>query len=226
VRIVGENERASRAVELKQLLDAVRSGLTLLVVRDAEDHQRLVVLEDTDRRLTIGRSDACDIALSWDTKISRVHAELERLADGWVIVDDGLSQNGTFVEGERLAGRRRLHDGDTVRCGLTPLVFRATAERSARTSHIAVLPMRVDLTPMQHKVLVALCRPYRDGASFAVPATNADIAAELVLSIDAIKTHLRALYEKFGVDDLPQNEKRVRLAQLALLIGVVSTREL
>jgi hypothetical protein len=87
------------------------------------------------------------------------------------------------------------------------------------------MPTRTSVTPMQHKVLVALSRPYRDGSAFAVPATNAAIAAELVLSVDAIKTHLRALYEKFDVDKLPQNEKRVRLAEMALGSGIVSAHD-
>ena len=39
--------------------------------------------------------------LTWDPDASRVHAELVRLADAWVVVDDGLSRNGTFVNGER-----------------------------------------------------------------------------------------------------------------------------
>ena len=38
---------------------------------------------------------------------------------GWVLVDDGLSSNGTFVNGERLNGTRRLDDGDTIRFGTT-----------------------------------------------------------------------------------------------------------
>ena len=37
-----------------------------------------------------------------------------------------------------------------------------------------------------------------------------------------MKTHLRALFEKFGVEDLPQNQKRVALAERALQSGLVS----
>ena len=32
----------------------------------------------------------------------------------WVICDDGLSHNGTFVNGERVRGRRRLAAGDVL----------------------------------------------------------------------------------------------------------------
>ena len=73
---------------------------------------------------------------------------------------------------------------------------------------------------------MALCRPYKGSAPFATPATNHEIASELVLSVDAIKTHLRVLFQKFGVEHLPQNQKRARLVERALLSGVVSEREL
>ena len=73
---------------------------------------------------------------------------------------------------------------------------------------------------------VALCRPYKDSPSFATPATNQQIADELVLSLDAVKSHMRALFARFGLDDLPQNEKRVRLVERALQTGTVSEHEL
>ena len=37
----------------------------------------------------------------------------------WVVCDDGLSHNGTFVNGERVRGRRRLRDGDVIAVGAT-----------------------------------------------------------------------------------------------------------
>ncbi|MFJ9743962.1 response regulator transcription factor, partial [Streptomyces sp. NPDC101166] len=88
------------------------------------------------------------------------------------------------------------------------------------------LPTLRSLTETQRSVLIALCRPLRGNDGFASPASNQQIAAELFLSVDAIKTHLRALFAKFGVEDLPQNQKRVRLANLAMQSGVVSERDL
>ena len=81
------------------------------------------------------------------------------------------------------------------------------------------------LTPAQRRVLVALCRPFRDGG-YATPATNQQIADELVVTVDAVKSNLRALFAAFGVDDLPQNQKRASLAMKALRSGVVSRRDL
>jgi DNA-binding CsgD family transcriptional regulator len=82
------------------------------------------------------------------------------------------------------------------------------------------------VSPAQKRVLIALCRPYKDSASFATPATNGQIGEELHLSVDAVKTHLRALFEKFGVGDLPQNQKRVALVERALQSGMVAERDL
>jgi hypothetical protein len=44
--------------------------------------------------------------------------------------------------------------------------------------------------------------------------------------VDAVKKHLRALFEKFGVAHLPQNEKRARLVERAFAGGFISEREL
>jgi hypothetical protein len=228
MRVVASDPGASRAVELKSVLDAVGRGDHVLFAHDADDRQRLYILERADENITIGRGAECDVVLDWDPQVSRLHAELERRAGAWVLVDDGLSQNGTFVGGARLTGRRRLSDGDAVRCGATVLVYRAPfpAARRGDTAPPADVYSLSRVTPMQRKVLVALCRPMRDEQRFALPATNAQIAAELVLSVDAVKTHLRTLYQRLELDALAQSEKRVRLAEIALRGGLVSPREL
>lgn len=211
--------------ELKDRLDAERRGDPFLVLRDPEGRQLIIELGDSPDTVAVGRTQRSGLQLD-DPEVSSLHAELERVGDHWVIVDDGLSRNGTFVNGERVSGRRRLRDGDALRFGQTPVVFRAPGAPAGGTVAAGDVPDAASVTATQRGILVALCRPYREGAEFATPAPNKEIAAEVFLSVDAVKAHLRVLFEKFGVGDLPQNEKRVRLAELAMRSGVVSPRDL
>ena len=57
-------------------------------------------------------------------------------------------------------------------------------------------------------------------------ATNREIAEEVFLSVDAVKSALRVLFRKLGVGDLPQNEKRVRLVERAFETGTFSQADL
>jgi len=75
-------------------------------------------------------------------------------------------------------------------------------------------------------VLIALCRPFKDGSGYVTPATNQEVASELFLSVDAVKTHLRTLFQKFHIEDLPQNQKRAKLVERAVSLGLVSRRDL
>jgi hypothetical protein len=217
---------AASPAELQDQLRAARDGSPFLLYRDGDRQQRIISL-DGRRMLTVGRDESADVALSWDNQVSRLHAELECVAGQWTVIDDGLSSNGSFVNGERVSGRRRLVDGDALRFGRTPVTYRAPARGfSSMTAVGDQIPTAASLSPAQRRVLVALCRPYKGSPPFATPATNHEIATELVLSVDAIKTHLRVLFQKFGVEHLPQNQKRARLVERALLSGVVSEREL
>jgi FHA domain len=218
--------RLSTPAEVQALLHAERAREPFLVLHDGAGAQSIRPLADAGPRLTVGRDPASDVALPWDERVSRTHAILERLGHAWTLADDGLSRNGTFVNGERLTGRRRLVDGDVVRLGATLVTYREPGGAAAGTTSLDDGPPGRELTPMQRKVLVALCRPFKDGSAYATPATNAEIAAALVLSVEAVKTHMRGLFERFDVGDLPQNQKRARVAELALRRGIVSRREL
>ena len=218
---------AASATELKAQIEAERDGLPFLIYRDGEGKHMLHVLVDGKERVTLGRRTSADVPLAWDDEVSRLHAELVRSGRDWSLSDEGLSLNGTFVNGEAIRGRRRLKDGDAVRLGATVLVFRNPGDgESSATAPSAELRTVVSLTPAQKRVLVALCRPFKESAMFATPTTNDQIAAELYLSVDAVKKHLRALFEKFGVEHLPQNEKRARLVERAFAGGFISEREL
>ena len=176
--------------------------------------------------MVIGRADTSDIALDWDDEISRVHAVVERIGEDWTIVDDGLSANGTFVNGERLQGRRRLRDGDRLRLGEIALVFQAPVDKAARATVKAAAGGAEQISDAQRRVLVELCRPYREGGSFATPPTNRQIAEALVVGVDTVKAHMRALYERFGIGDAPAPQKRASLVEQAFRSGAVALRDL
>lgn len=197
-----------------------------LVFRDEAGTQQFVSLEGQSS-LTIGRGSGCDVRLAWDERVSRVHAGLERVGSDWALVDDGLSRNGTFLNGERLNGRRRLRDGDTFVLGSTSFRFRDSTRVTTQLTKVGEqLVTAASLSPTQRQIVTTLCRPYKYDDPYATPASNQQIADELFLSVDAVKTHLRTLFQKFGIEDLPQNQKRVKLVERVLGLGLVSRRDL
>jgi pSer/pThr/pTyr-binding forkhead associated (FHA) protein len=116
--------QAATASELKAQFEAEREGLPFLIFRDGEGRHHILVLGEQADRLSLGRRSSADVALTWDEGVSRLHAELRRIGEDWTLVDDGLSRNGSFVNGELVRGQRRLHDGDALRLGGVVLVFR------------------------------------------------------------------------------------------------------
>ena len=196
-----------------------------LFYRDEAGRQQMTVLPSATDRLTVGRAEGCDLRLDWDHEVSRLHAQLEHIGNDWVLVDDGLSRNGTYVNGERLTGRHRMRDGDVVLVGASTISYRANRIAPSPDTKVAQNIVTIySLSPTQRQVITALCRPYISGSPYATPATNQQIADEIYLSVDSVKNHLRTLFGKFGVEDLPQNQKRARLVEMAFRSGLVSER--
>jgi pSer/pThr/pTyr-binding forkhead associated (FHA) protein len=211
--------------QLREIIEAERTGKPFLVWYTAAGEQRLLVLEPEMARVTIGRDPGADVPLTWDPEVSRTHALVEPIGRGWTLVDDGLSRNGSFVNEVRVLGRRRLTERDRLRFGATQVTYRNTSvTRFDSTASISGTSFSRKLSPAQRKVLVALCRPVHDSES-ATPASNRQIASEVFLSIDAVKAHLRVLFDGYGLSGLPQNEKRARLAADVLASGVLDPRE-
>jgi pSer/pThr/pTyr-binding forkhead associated (FHA) protein len=209
--------RSSTPEEVRDRVVVERRGLPFLLYRTGAGEQAVLELAEDRERLTIGRRPSCDVPLAWDVEVSRVHAELERMGNDWVLSDEGLSHNGTFVNGERVRGRRRLRGGDVISVGETLIAFCAPPSRSTvATTAARERSPKVSVTPAQRRLLAALCRPLQAGAGYAAPATNQQIADELVVSVETVKGTLTALFERFGLQELPQNQKRAALAARAL----------
>jgi hypothetical protein len=207
-------------VELQAVIHAERRNEPFLVYRDAEGQLQTMELSG---ELTVGRNHEAALCIDWDDQVSGVHAELKPLGGELTLVDDGLSRNGSFVNGDRVHGRRRLRDGDRLQFGRTVVVVRRPTNGEHRVTAVAIhaVPAAIDLSTRQREVLTALCRPLSGDNPFAAPASNRQIAEDLFLSVPAVKLHLRALFDKFGIGELPQNEKRLALVGRARAGGLI-----
>jgi hypothetical protein len=90
---------------------------------------RLVVLEPKaargqayklDREITIGRDTNCTITIPDDTFVSSLHARIFE-HEGQPVLEDLGSTNGSYHNGNKVAGIKLLHPGDRVQIGYTVL---------------------------------------------------------------------------------------------------------
>jgi len=211
------DRHASTPSELQERIAADRSDTPFVELRDGEGVHRLIALTGA---MTLGRSPASGIALIWDAQVSRSHASIEAIDGVWTVLDDGRSTNGTFVNEERVTGRRALHHLDVIRTGAARLRFHDPREASdLKLTEVASEAVAPPLTAAQRRVLVALCR-YSEG-----PATNDEIAQELTVSVDTVKTHMRALFDAFHLGAAPPYRKRFELVRMAVDAGLVPPPE-
>jgi pSer/pThr/pTyr-binding forkhead associated (FHA) protein len=90
-----------------------------------------------NREIIIGRSSDLDMVLVEDM-VSRRHAKISS-TEADVFIQDMGSTNGTFVNGEKIAGRAQLHEGDRILVGTSIIkvvavegVLAQTTEAEAR----------------------------------------------------------------------------------------------
>jgi hypothetical protein len=90
---------------------------------------RLIVLEPKaargqayklDREITIGRDTKCTITIPDDTFVSSLHARVFDY-EGQPMLEDLGSTNGSYHNGNKVAGAKLLHPGDRVQIGYTVL---------------------------------------------------------------------------------------------------------
>src|SRR5881275_2789972 len=89
--------------ELRDLLAAERAGEPFLCFRAEQGGLGLFVLNREGKASTVGRRAEADLPIPWDSEVSGLHDELQWLGGEWTILDDGLSMNGTYVNGKRIS---------------------------------------------------------------------------------------------------------------------------
>ena len=111
------------------------------------------------------------------------------------------------MNGERLSGRHRLADGDTLRFGATTTTFRAPVAVE-RAVPAPAREGRSHGRSLDHPAAACWWRSAGPtDAGTASPADDQQIADELFLSVDVVKTHLMVLFAKFELDRLPEDQQ-------------------
>jgi len=194
--------------------------LPYLLYRDPTGCEREHVLDGES--VTLGRRQEADLCLPWDPEVSRLHARLVQMAGEWLLEDDGLSQNGTYVNGLRLEGRRRLADGDFITVGRTTLTFRdptaPSGDITMATSELRGIPA---FSEQQQRILRALCLPLLGDGEGVRTASDAEIGRRLGIPEDVVARELEHLARAFGLEEQPVSERRLEIALLALRSGLV-----
>jgi pSer/pThr/pTyr-binding forkhead associated (FHA) protein len=100
--------------------------------------------------LHVGRGSHNDVVLS-DKSVSSTHAKLQRRANDWYVVD-AESRNGTYVDGDRVSGERKLPAACEVRFGCVKALFRALAagqqeEDPSTRAVVGIMDAQIDKKP-------------------------------------------------------------------------------
>lgn len=145
----------------------------------------------------VGRSSDCWLTLE-DEISSRVHARFH--VDGSSCeIEDLSSRNGTFVNGDRIVGRRRLVDGDRIRIGRELI----TVLESDTVDLGDAVKMRQTLAPGEQAGLPELMGQLIDKAIKVGKARDAErYATALYGQIDTLKMAVDHPSARISIDCL------------------------
>jgi DNA-binding NarL/FixJ family response regulator len=142
---------------------------------------------------TIGRREDNTYVLQ-DPRVSRVHAELRRVASA-VIITDLDSSAGTSVNAEAITGPRSLHHGDRIAFGPVVATFEDPAVAAQHEDETLVLSMptreQLDTPHLSNRQLQVL-------QGMAQGKTNSEIGADLGVTERTVKAYAQELFDKLG----------------------------
>ena len=144
------------------------------------------VVELPDRaQFTIGRSRSASVRIDSD-QVSRLHARFVRRG-AELFVEDAGSRNGTWVNGERITGSRRLASSDEVVVGSVTVVV-------SMTSRVIARPHVGSTRHLEERLAAELDRGKRyQRACSLVMLRIEGSAAETDLAIDRVSAALRPM---------------------------------
>jgi len=136
-------------------------------------------------QIDIGRDSTNEVVIN-DAEISRRHARLTFQGGKYVLEDLG-STNGTFVNGQRLAGPRVLKPGEVVSFGeQIVMVFEATnfdAGATVVSPRAAVVPSISRPAPIPPLLLLItweVCQPARRQSRLVLPSEGLHLCSLLL----------------------------------------------
>jgi len=130
-----------------------------------------------DRRVVVGRS--ADVSID-DEELSRQHFAVHAIADG-IVVEDLGSTNGTFVEGERIAGAVTVPGGTLIRAGQSEFTVEQHADEATALRPIVAAPAD-DRTRLRAQVPAPVQPPEGVSPSSAASATPPAPAPDVAVS--------------------------------------------
>jgi two-component system, NtrC family, sensor kinase len=154
----------------------------VLTIIQGPNKGRKFELPDHEPQL-IGRSS--EALLLDDNAISRRHAELTP-DDGIWYIRDLESQNGTYLNGEKIFARTRMRSGDQIRVGQTLLVFGQTETKSPDVVRV-VGPSRMEAT-------IEKSLPSRTPSGVKTPSNDDSMILAVPDPKAAALEHLRVMY--------------------------------
>jgi sigma-B regulation protein RsbU (phosphoserine phosphatase) len=161
--------------------------------------------EGRDGAFTLGRGTTSDIVIP-DYSMSRQHARILSEQDGWILEDLG-ARNGTFLNGQRLEGRRPLSAGDVIRLGGTTVRVELPGAAPA---------------PAQDPFSSTI---FRSVSTLSVDALEGTAPERIAARLKALNGFHRAMAEAVGLDGLLERLLDQLFSALRAEEGIVLLRQ-